>query len=220
MASSFDRAGGLHRDVPIRTAGTALKDARAAMIMLHGRGASAEDILTLAHELDQNSFAYFAPQAVNSTWYPYSFLTPIERNEPWLSSALDLISTLLEDIVGAGIPPDRIMLLGFSQGACLALDYVARNPERYGGVVGMSGGLIGPPGVNWDFSGSLERTPVFLGCSDVDPHVPPERFLETVDMFRKLDAEVVFQLYPGMGHTVNLDEINRAHRMMENLLAG
>jgi predicted esterase len=190
------------------------------MLMLHGRGASAEDILTLAHELDQNAFAYLAPQAVNSTWYPYSFLSPIESNEPWLSSALDLVAALLDKIVGAGIPPDRIILLGFSQGGCLGLEYAARNPGRYGGVVGLSGGLIGPPGVNWDFSGSLQRTPVFLGCSDVDPHVPQQRFLETVEVLQNLEAEVEFQLYPGMGHTVNPDEINRAHRMMEKLLAG
>jgi predicted esterase len=219
VASVFDREGGLHHDVPIRTAGRALEDARAAMIMLHGRGASADDILSLALELDQKSFAYLAPQAVNSTWYPYSFLTPMERNEPWLSSALDLVATLLDVIVQAGIPRHHIILLGFSQGACLALEYAACNPARYGGVIGLSGGLIGPPGVNWDYSGSLERTPVFLGCSDEDPHVPQERFMESVNVFQKLEAEVEFQLYPGMGHTVNPDEISRARGIMEELLA-
>lgn len=219
MVNAFNREGGLHHDVPVRTAGRALEDAQTAMLMLHGRGATAEDILTLAPELRQDSFAYLAPQAANHTWYPYSFLTPIERNEPWLSSALELVAALLDKIVQVGIPKDRIMLLGFSQGACLALEYAARNPGKYGGVVGLSGGLIGPPGIQWDYSGSLESTPVFLGCSDVDPHVPKQRILETADAFRKMDAQVEYQLYPGMGHTVNMDEIARARRIMQDLLA-
>jgi predicted esterase len=218
MVSPFDREAGFHHDVPVRHAGRALEDAPAAMIMLHGRGATAEDILTLAHELRQDSFAYLAPQAANFTWYPSSFLAPIERNEPWLSSALDLIASILDKIVQTGIPQDRIMLLGFSQGACLALEYAARNPGKYGGVIGFSGGLIGPPGMLWDHSGSLESTPVFLGCSDVDPHVPKQRVLETAGALRKMDAQVEHQLYPGMGHTVNMDEIARARQIMQDLL--
>jgi phospholipase/carboxylesterase len=218
MVGLYDREGGLHRDVPVRHAGRALEDAGAAMIMLHGRGATADDILTLVHELRQDSFAYLAPQAANFAWYPYSFLAPLERNEPWLSSALDLIASILDKIVQTGIPQDRIMLLGFSQGACLALEYAARNPGKYGGLVGFSGGLIGPLGIQWGYSGSLEKTPVFLGCSDVDPHIPKQRILETADALRKMDAQVEYQLYPGMGHIVNMDEISRARQIMQDLL--
>jgi predicted esterase len=218
MASPFDRAAGLHQDVPVRRAGRALEDAQTAMIMLHGRGATAEDILALAHELHQDSFAYLAPQAANFTWYPYSFLAPLERNEPWLSSALDLIASILDKIVQTGIPQDRIILLGFSQGACLVLEYAARNPGKYGGLVGFSGGLIGPPGIQWGYSGSLQGTPVFLGCSDVDPHIPKQRILETAGALRKMDAQVEVQLYPSLAHTVNTDEIARARQIMQDLL--
>ena len=166
---------GPHQGQPIRTAGEPLASARAALLMLHGRGASAEDILSLADELHQPGFAYLAPQAAENAWYPNRFLVPLAHNEPWLSSALSFVDDVFSQIVSVGIPPERVILLGFSQGACLALEFAARNARRYGGVVALSGGLIGPDDAPRDYKGSLEHTPVFLGCSDVDIHIPKER---------------------------------------------
>ena len=203
-----------HHGQPALAAGEPLEHARAAMLMLHGRGASAEDILSLASELDQPGFSYLAPQARANTWYPNRFLVPIEQNEPWLSSALAVVGAVISSIEQAGIPAEKIMLLGFSQGACLALEYSARNARRYGGVVGLSGALIGPDGMPRNDSGSLEGTPVFLGCSDRDMHVPRERVGETAEVMRQLGAEVTERIYPDMGHTINQDEIDFVRRMM------
>jgi predicted esterase len=208
---------GPHQDQPVRTAGEPLDRARAAMIMMHGRGASAEDILSLSTELDQPGFAFLAPQAAGNTWYPNRFLAPLESNEPWLSSALAVITGLLARTAAAGIPPERTILLGFSQGACLALEYAARNPRRYGGVAGLSGALIGPDDTSRDLAGSagsLDGTPVFLGCSDVDFHVPKERVDQAAEVLRRLGAEVTVRIYPNMGHTVNQDEIEFVRGMM------
>ena len=216
----MDQAGGRHQGNPILRAGKSLEEAEAAMLMLHGRGASARDILTLSEELPNDKFAYLAPQAANFTWYPYSFLAPIERNEPWLSSALNLVAEVLNQISEAGVPAERTILLGFSQGACLASEYVARNPRRYGGLVAFSGGLIGPEIKKWEYSGTLEGTPVFLGCSDVDPHIPKERVQETAEVFTEMGAQVTANLYPGMGHTVNRDEIKHAREIMNKLVGG
>jgi predicted esterase len=216
----MDQAGGRHQGNPILRAGKSLEEAEAAMVMLHGRGASARDILALSEELRGEKFAYLAPQAANFTWYPYSFLAPIERNEPWLSSALNLVAEVLNQISEAGVPAERTILLGFSQGACLASEYVARNPRRYGGLVAFSGGLIGPEIKKWEYSGTLEGTPVFLGCSDVDPHIPKERVQETAEVLRAMGAEVTAKLYPGMGHTVNRDEIKHAREIMNKLVGG
>jgi predicted esterase len=190
----------------ILEAGEPLATARGAMILVHGRGASAEDIMTIAAEVQQPGFAYLAPQAANNAWYPNSFLAPIESNEPYLSAALDMLATLLER-VEATVPASRVVLLGFSQGACLTTEFAARNARRYGGVVGLSGGLIGPDGTPRDYPGDFEGTPVFLGCSDVDPHIPKERVLETADVLKRMGAIVTARLYPGMGHTVNLEEL-------------
>jgi len=200
-------ATGPHAGAPILTTGVPLDQARAALIMVHGRGAGAEDILSLADELPGDGIAYLAPQASGHTWYPYRFLEPLERNQPYLSSALGLLGRLVGAVEEAGIPADKIGLLGFSQGACLALEYAVRNPRRYGGLFGLSGGLIGPPGTRWAESGSLAATPVFLGCSDVDTHIPAERVRETAAHLEKLGADVDMRLYPGMGHTINRDEI-------------
>jgi len=182
------------------------------MILVHGRGATAEDILTLASEFEQPDFTYLAPQAAGYQWYPNRFIMPVATNEPYLSSALQVVGDLITNLEKAGIPRQKIILAGFSQGACLALEYAARNPQHYGGVIGFSGGLIGD--VLQEYTGSLEGTPVFLGCSDVDFHIPKERVIESAAVFRNLGAAVTERLYPNMGHTVNEDEINAAKRIM------
>ena len=205
-----------HRGQPVRFAGQPLERARAAMLMLHGRGARAEDILSLADQFAQPEFAYLAPQAADNTWYPNRFLVPMEENEPWLSSALEFVGNVLNQIIAAGIPCERTILLGFSQGACLTLEFAARNARRYGGVVGLSGALIGPDDAPRDYQGSLAGTPVFLGCSDVDFHVPKERVDETAVIMRKLGGDVTERLYPGLGHTVNQDEIDFVRGMMKH----
>ena len=209
---------GPHRGQPVRTSGSSLESASAAMVMVHGRGASAADILTLVSEFNEPAFAYVAPQAAGSTWYPNSFLAPIESNEPYLSSALDVMGELLQQIAAAGIPRERTILLGFSQGACLSLEYAARNAGRYGGVAGLSGGVIGPDGTPRDYPGSMEGTPIFLGCSDIDFHIPKERVEESAVVFERLGAIVDMRLYPGMGHTINGDEIAAVRQLMRRVL--
>ena len=213
-----NQAATFHQDRggPLRSAGTPIQEAEAAMIMVHGRGATAEDILSLARDLDRPTFAYLAPQAANHAWYPYSFLEPIEKNEPWLSSALLTLEETLS-FVTSHLPPERIVLLGFSQGACLALEFAARNARRYGGIAGLSGGLIGPAGTPRDYADSMEGTPVFLGCSDVDFHIPKERVEETARVFSDLGAKVTLRLYTNMGHSVNDDEIEVVKTMMSSV---
>jgi len=217
MSELSDRVTGPHQGQPLLTAGEPLESARAAMIMVHGRGASAEDILELTTELKQPGFAYFAPQAAGYAWYPYSFLAPLASNEPGLSSGLAVIASILERLAEAGIGAERTMLLGFSQGACLTLEFAARNARRYGGVAGLSGGLIGPDGTPRDYAGSLAGTPVFLGCSDVDPHIPKERVEESAEVLRRLGGDVTARLYPRMGHTVNREELHFVQGMMAAL---
>ncbi len=198
---------GPHQGQKLVWAGRPVEEAAAAMVMVHGRGATAESILELRHEFEAPDLAYVAPQAAGYTWYPYSFLAPMEQNEPGLSSGLARIGEVLAELEAAGIPPERTFLLGFSQGACLTLEFAARNARRYGGVFGLSGGLIGPPGTPREYQGSFAGTPVFLGCSDRDPHVPRERVDETAEVLRRMGAEVTERIYPEMGHTVNLDEV-------------
>ena len=204
-----------HRGQPVLSTGESLSNARAAMLMIHGRGARAEDILSLADQLAQPGFAYLAPQAAGNTWYPNRFLVPLEENEPWLSSALEFVGNVMGQIVAAGIPAERTILLGFSQGACLTLEFAARNASHYGGIVGLSGALIGPDNTPRDYPGSLAGTPVFLGCSDVDFHVPKERVDETADVMRKMGANVTERLYPNMDHAINQDETDFVRGMME-----
>ena len=195
--------------------GAPLETAAGALIAIHGRGAGAEDIIALAREVAPSDVAILAPQAAGNTWYPYRFLEPTERNEPYLSSALRIVADLIAQLGDRGIPPERIALLGFSQGACLALEAAARNARRYAGVIGFSGGLIGPLGTSFDFAGSLDGTPVFLGCSDVDPHIPKERVEESGEALNRLGAAVDVRLYPGMGHTVNRDELEAARTILD-----
>jgi predicted esterase len=209
---------GLHQGQPVLAAGEPLDRARAAMVMVHGRGATAQDILTVADELAQPGFAYLAPQAAGNTWYPNSFLAPIPSNEPGLSSGLAAIADVLTQVSEASILPERTMLLGFSQGACLMLEFVARHARRYGGVAALSGGLIGPDGTPRDCVGTLAGTPILLGCSDVDPHVPKGRVQHTSEVLQRLGGDVTMQLYPNMGHVINQDEINFVRGMMRKLL--
>lgn len=207
MSAQHEEVRGPHQGLPVLTAGEPLTGARAAMILVHGRGASAGDILMLAGELAQPGFAYLAPEAANHTWYPNSFLAPLASNEPGLSSGLAVIASLLEQVDRAGISAERTVIAGFSQGACLSLEFVARHARRYGGVIALSGGLIGPDGTPRDYSGSLAGTPVFLGCSDIDPHIPGDRVLLSAEVLKALAGEVTTKLYPRMGHTINRDEI-------------
>lgn len=209
-------SGGPHQGQPVKHGGAPLRVADAAVVLLHGRGATAESILDLADAFHRHGVAFVAPQAQYSRWYPASFLAPIERNEPELSSALAAVDAVVADVVEAGVPVERVVLLGFSQGACLAAEYAARNPRRYGGLVVLSGGLIGPDGTAFEHTGDLEGTPVLLGCSDVDPYIPLERVRESRGVFERLGGDVTERIYEDMAHTVNDDEIE----FVEGLLAG
>jgi predicted esterase len=194
-----------HASQPVLHYGPPLAQARRVAIFIHGRGASAEDILGLAPQLGTSDVSYLAPQAAGHTWYPYSFLSPISQNEPGITSALGVIARLVDS---TSLGSERVLILGFSQGACLALEFAARNPRRYAAVVALSGGLIGPPGTPRDYPGSMESTPVFIGCSDIDPHIPVERVGESAEVFRRMNAAVDERIYRGMGHTINADELN------------
>lgn len=210
---------GPHPDGPIRSAGVPLAEARAVVVVVHGRGATAADILGLTEEFAVPGVAYLAPQAAEQTWYPHSFLAPLSSNEPGLSSGLATIGALLAAVAAAGVPAERTALLGFSQGACLALEYAARHAQRYGALVGLSGGLIGPPATPRTYGGSLAGTPVFLGCSDRDPHIPRARVEESATVFEGLGAVVTLRIYPNMGHTVNRDEIAAVQTLLAALVA-
>ena len=211
---------GPHQDQPIRQAGLTLSAARAAMILIHGRGDTASGILQLAAELHHPSFAYLAPQARHNTWYPYSFLAPIAQNEPGISSGLAQIAYLVAEIIAGGIPAERIIIAGFSQGACLSSEFIARQPQRYGGLLVFSGGLIGPPETPRDYPGDLAGTPVFVGCSDVDFHIPVKRVRETTATLTRMGAVVNEKIYPGMGHTINADELAQAMKIINAVGAG
>lgn len=196
-----------HHGQPTRTAGASLAAADAAVVLVHGRGATATSILELAGEFAHDGVAYLAPQAARRTWYPNSFLAPVESNEPGRSSGLARIDELVDDAAAAGVSAERVVVCGFSQGACLASEYVARNPRRYGGLAALSGGLIGESIDPGAYEGDLAGTPAFLGCSDVDPHIPAERVHETAEVLERLGASVDTRLYEGMGHTVNDEEL-------------
>ncbi len=196
------------------TAGKDLKQAKKTLIMLHGRGAQASDILSLASHLQVNDYALVAPQATNYTWYPYSFMANPNHNEPWLSSALDVIGQVVKDVEAAGITKENIYFLGFSQGACLTLEFVTRNAAKWGGVVAFTGGLIGDILYTKNYKGDFAGTPVFIGTSNPDPHVPVERVQASTRILQGLHADVTEKVYPNMGHTVSKDEIDQANKLV------
>ncbi|MFA5552686.1 MAG: dienelactone hydrolase family protein [Trueperaceae bacterium] len=211
---------GPHEERIAATAGEPLGGAKAAVIMIHGRGDNAPGILGLASAIHVPGVAYVAPQATHNTWYPNSFMAPTESNQPWLDSALQTVGGVVDQVVEAGVPREKIVLLGFSQGACLASEYMARNATRYGGLAALSGGLIGPAGTPRDYQGSLDGTPVFLGCSDVDPHIPVERVHETDEVLLGLGGQVDKRIYPGFGHSVNQDEADAVRAMLQTVVDG
>lgn len=208
-----------HAGQPIATRGAPLGKSHAAMIMLHGRNAAPRNILDLVPALDRPVFTYVAPAAANNSWYPYSFMAEPERNEPGLSSALAVIADLVARLLASGIRNEHVMLLGFSQGACLTAEFALRHAAPFGGVIILSGGLIGPPGTTWASEGDFAGTPVFLGCSDVDGHVPKHRVDESAAVFARMGADVTKRIYPGMGHLVNEDEIAFIRGVMDGILA-
>lgn len=203
-----------HRDGPVRHFGEPLEEAKGAVILLHGRGGSAEDILSLANELYFPQLAYLAPQASGNTWYPYSFLAPTAQNEPWLTSALSKVESIVRSANDAGIPTDRVVIGGFSQGACLATEFVARHPRRYAGLIAFTGGLIGPPGAELTHGGDLADTPVFFGSGDPDPHVPWKRVQESARILAEMGAAVSARRFPNRPHTISPEEIDLAKALV------
>ena len=201
--------------------GSPLKGARAALLLIHGRGASAEDIYQLGEEVASGApaVALLAPQAAGNEWYPQRFLAPLSQNEPYLTSALGIVAGLLAELGKAGIGPERVVVAGFSQGACLALEFAARNPRRYGGVAALSGALIGPPGEARDRKGDLAGTPAYLGCSDRDFHIPLASVEESASVLQKLGASVTKSIFPGMGHTVNHEELEAVRKLVLGAMA-
>lgn len=209
----------LHDHQPVYAAGVTPDGAPGAMILVHGRGATAQDILSVVPEIGAEALACLAPQAAGHTWYPFSFLRSLSDNQPSLDSALRTLDRLLHQMEDAGIPAARTIFLGFSQGACLASEFVVRNARRYGGLIAFSGGLIGPDGTPRDYQGILAGTPVFVGCSNIDPHIPEARVLETAEVLQRLGANVDLRIYPGMDHTINQDELLAARAIVEQLIA-
>lgn len=209
--------GGPHQNQPVVTGGAKINDAEMSIIFIHGRGASAQSMMMFADEFEGNDIHYRAIQAKRHTWYPRSFMAPKEMNQPGIKSGLQAIYDQISELNEGGIPTEKIILLGFSQGACLTTEFAARHPQRFGGIVGFSGGLIGEEVDPENYQGSLEQTPVFLGCSDRDPHIPQERVDLTEEIFEKLGANVTKKIYVGMAHTVNKDEIKYAQNIINNI---
>jgi len=213
----MNRTSDPHAGGRLFTLGPPSDRAKAVVLAVHGRGATADSILALAEPVGLPEVLWAAPAAEGNSWYPHSFLEKIELNEPWLTSGLNLIKSVLAGLEAEGLPRRKVMLLGFSQGACLALEFAARNAGRYGAVVGLSGGLVGPPGTERGYGGWFEDTPLFIGCSDTDPHIPLARLRETEEVFQRLGAEVTLQLYPGSSHGVNADELERVRILLKSL---
>ncbi|MDH3734694.1 MAG: dienelactone hydrolase family protein [Gemmatimonadota bacterium] len=208
-----------HANTPLLTGGTRPESADLALVLLHGRGADAAGMLPLADMIAGSGVAALAPQAAGLAWYPARFMEPIERNQPWLDCALGRIRSIVAALADAGLPRERVVLGGFSQGACLATEFVARSPARYGGVIAFSGGMIGPPGTVLARAGSLESTPILMGCSDRDPHIPLERFRESAEALEQMGGAVDMRVYPGLGHTINHDELEAARELVARATA-
>lgn len=228
MREDIDQTRELHPGGIAAALGAPLGEASSAMIMIHGRGDSAAGILGLSRVFRASGMAFVAPEARHNVWYPQSFMAPLGLNEPWLTSALAAVRETLDQVTSAGIPLDRVVLLGFSQGACLASEYAARNPAAYGGVVALSGGLIGDTiepsrypgaerGAGAEHTAPLADTPAFFGCSDVDPHIPVARVRESSLLYRQLGATVVERIYPGFGHDINQDEVDWIQDLLDGL---
>jgi phospholipase/carboxylesterase len=194
--------------------GSSLEKAEKVLIMLHGRGDSARSFIGLSRELELSGFAVMALQAEQNTWYPNSFLAPVSSNQPYLDESLGEIKKLAGELYGQGFAPGQIYLLGFSQGACLALEFAARNAKKYGGIIAFTGGLIGEGLSHHEYRGDFDHTPVFIGASDHDPHVPEQRIDETVYVLEKMGAKVEKIMYPGMGHTINREELDKANALL------
>lgn len=198
----------------IVTAGADLSTAKKALIMIHGRGGSAQDILSLAQHLNVKAYALVAPQATNHTWYPFSFMAPPQQNEPWLSSALQVLEDTVDEVVDSGIAKENIYFLGFSQGACLTLEFIARNAARFGGAVAFTGGLIGDKIYPENYKGDFAQTPIFIGTSDPDPHVPVERVYASANILRDMNADITEKVYTNMGHTISQNEVDLANQLV------
>jgi phospholipase/carboxylesterase len=207
-----------HGGEPLVVAGAPLGKSPAVAIMVHGRNAGPHNILDLVPRFERPDFTYLAPAAAGRTWYPLSFMAGREQNEPGIASGLWVLERLVADLGARGIPKTRIVLLGFSQGACLTAEFAVEHADRYGGVILYSGGVIGAPGTTWGYPGSFAGTPVLLGCSDVDAHVPKIRVDESTALFTRMGAAVTERIYPGMGHLVNDDEIAFARELMAEVL--
>lgn len=210
-------ASGPHAGQPILQAGKPIGQAPAVVIMIHGRGAGPDNIIELAGAIGEPNATYLAPAAADRTWYPYSFMTEIAKNEPFLSSALSVLQALVAEVEAAGVKRDHIVMLGFSQGACLTTEFAIRNASRFGGFVAFSGGAIGPVGTKWDETGRFDGTPMFFGCSNIDAHIPEARVNESAAMCERMGAAVTKRIYPGMGHLVNDDEITHAKGIIQVL---
>lgn len=206
-----------HAGQPALSAGPAPMSAEGVLVLLHGRGATAQSILSLYDELGLGNLAALAPQAAENSWYPYSFLAPLQHNHPWLDSALRRVESIVAGLMDSGMPGGRVALLGFSQGACLTLEFAARHPRRYGAVIGLTGGLIGPPGTPRQYAGSLQGTRVFLGSGDPDPHVPFARVQETAAVLSGMKAQVDLRRYPGMPHVINEDELSACRALLGSM---
>jgi predicted esterase len=214
-----ERTSGPHSGASVVVGGAPLASAQAVLILAHGRGGRAIDLMALADAVIDEQVAALLPQAIDYTWYPHRFIAPLADNEPWLSSALAAVDDLVAQVAEAGIPSERVVLAGFSQGACLVLEYAARHARRYGGVAGLSGGLIGPDGQVREPTGSLQATPILLACSDIDAHIPIARVRQSAEVMRSLGGAVDLRIYPGMGHVINDDEVAALRAMVANVIS-
>ena len=209
-----------HEGQPVVEAGLPLGRSPVVVLMVHGRNAAPANILDLARRFDRPNLTYLAPAAAGRTWYPHSFMAESDSNEPGISSGLAVLASLVDQVEAAGITRSGIVLAGFSQGACLVSEFAIRHASRFGGVLVFSGGAIGPPGTRWNFDGAFDHTPVFLGCSDQDAHVPASRVRETADVFTRMGADVTLRIYPAMGHLVNDDETAFAQGLLDDAVRG